>query len=933
MSVIAASDSDSPPPKKRVKKGTSKKSKTKSKRHRDNFTFASYVPERVYKAAQSSGAAMKTITVIDGGSTCSITTSFEDCKDIEPCSEHIMVGGKKGSNRLKCKWKGTRVLKQKDLRGEVQKIEVRNTKIMPGFGVKVLPEHIFLRRGCRIIKDEVGDALSMEVQHRKTKQVLMRAEMHHSGLFFLGNGARSAFGEHAHTSLATPPGYSDYDADYESDDTAANASSDDAESENEYAAANASSEGAESDDDYATANASSEDAESDDDYAAANASSDSTSENDYAVENASSDEAESGCAAGHETTAEGCCCGTASDSEECTESESEESCIEERCHVARRYNSARTNEEILLLWHKKLGHRNTSDIYIVRLLNSWGIPVKHPSKPIYCEACIQGKSTKKPTPYSLPPRERAPRRGYMLHSDTCGPFTMPTRGSGAKYFNIIVDDYSGRIWLRLLNSLSGTEFHKHLQDVLNEIEAEVGSTRVVARFHSDGARYFTDHRIKDLLQQRGGRFTTSPPYTPNKNAVAERTIRTVCEMARTMMIDANAPASLWGEAITYAVYLLNNLPYLAGEAATRMSLWHGKAPPTRPNWRFIPWGTVVWAHIHHENDLRGKAISNAKARKCVFLGVDEQSSSLRLGAMPHLRLVQSAHVVSKEDKYAWASAEHDEPALERTEFLIDNRQCEQGAALDDDELAEEAGGGLAITRERRAWTPSAAALQNLASSKPIAPSYGDKALVTMFAVSNLAFITELEPEPKTWREAMRTKDRDDWVASGKSEFESQASNGTWGNLMAVQELKRSDPGVRIIAAGDVLKAKRDGRKKTRTVLRGYMMEPGIHFNETFAPVVHITTLRVLIALGTKLDWEMKQGDVPTAFQQSDIDTDIWAYPSEAYRHLSSARRCRPYAWSASTARAKWRSRWRRACLGYRKALICGTCICTNSWSS
>ena len=105
----------------------------------------------------------------------------------------------------------------------------------------------------------------------------------------------------------------------------------------------------------------------------------------------------------------------------------------------------------------------------------------------------------------------------------------------------------------------------------------------------------------------------------------------------------------------------------------------------------------------------------------------------------------------------------------------------------------------------------------------------------MFAVSNLAFITELEPEPKTWRDAMRTKDRDDWVASGKSEFESQASNGTWGNLMAVQELKRSDPGVRIIAAGDVLKAKRDGRKKTRTVLRGYMMEPGIHFNETFAP--------------------------------------------------------------------------------------------------
>jgi hypothetical protein len=318
-----------------------------------------------------------------------------------------------------------------------------------------------------------------------------------------------------------------------------------------------------------------------------------------------------------------------------------------------------------------------------------------------------------------------------------------------------------------------------------------------------------------------------------------------------------------------------------------MSLWYSKAPPSKPDWRFIPWGTIVWAHIHKENDLRGKAISNSKARKCVFLGIDTQSSSLRLGALPHLKRVYSAHIVSKEDEYAWADQAYDEPAHERTEFIIDNAQCEQGARLDDDELAEAAGGGLAITRKRRAWTPSAAALENIAAGRPVAPSYGDVALISVHAVPKYAFTTQLETaDPKTWREAMRSNDRDGWIKSGKSEFDSQASNGTWGNMMAVQELKRVSPGVRIIQAGDVLKAKRDGRKKTRTVLRGYMMEPGIHFNETFAPVVHITTLRVLIALGTKLDWEMMQGDVPTAFQQSDIDTEIWAYPSEDYRHFS-----------------------------------------------
>ena len=551
--------------------------------------------------------------------------------------------------------------------------------------------------------------------------------------------------------------------------------------------------------------------------------------------------------------------------------------------MARRYNSARTNDEILLLWHKKMGHRNFEDV--VKQLNSWGIPAKFPSKPIYCEACIQGKSTRKPTPHTLPPRERAPRRGYLLHSDTCGPFAVPTRGSGYKFFNIIVDDYSGRIWLRLMQTLS--EFHDHLVDVMNEIEAEVGSTRVVARIHTDGALYFVDKRVKLVTKPRGAQLTTSPPYTPNKNAVAERTIRTTCEMTRTMMIDADAPASLWGEALKYAIFLLNHLPFQAREAATRMSLWHMKPPPTKPDWRFIPWGTIVWAHVHKESDHRGKVLSNAKAIKCVFLGVDESRQSLRLGALPHLKLVLSSHIVSKEDEYACTGTDHDgQTPHERTQFLLDNEQCELAATLDDEDESEEAGGALAITRGRRAWTPSVAALENLASSKPMAPAYGDCAPIAMMAVSQYAFSTEVEPEPKTWKEAVRSADRDDWIASGKSEYESQAANGTWGNFTALQELKRTTPDVRVIQAGDVLKAKRDGRKKTRTVLRGYMMEPGIHFNETFAPVVNITTLRILIALGTKSDWEMKQGDVPTAFQQSDIDTDIWAFPSEAFRHFS-----------------------------------------------
>ena len=89
-------------------------------------------------------------------------------------------------------------------------------------------------------------------------------------------------------------------------------------------------------------------------------------------------------------------------------------------------------------------------------------------------------------------------------------------------------------------------------------------------------------------------------------------------------------------------------------------------------------------------------------------------------------------------------------------------------------------------------------------------------------------------------------------------------------------VKLKAEGIKVVPAGDVLAVKRDGRKKTRTVMRGYLMEAGVHYNQTFAPVVQLTSLRVLLAIATKLDWEVKQGDCPTAFQQAIIDCEIWA---------------------------------------------------------
>ena len=97
-------DCESPAKKRKKKSSTSSKKKSAKKNdawHVAHYCNTSYVNEKVFKAAKAakkSGGSMRDNTIIDGGSTCSITTDFAYCKNIRPCKEKVTVGGKSGYN-------------------------------------------------------------------------------------------------------------------------------------------------------------------------------------------------------------------------------------------------------------------------------------------------------------------------------------------------------------------------------------------------------------------------------------------------------------------------------------------------------------------------------------------------------------------------------------------------------------------------------------------------------------------------------------------------------------------------------------------------------------------------------------------------------------------------------------------------------------------
>jgi transposase InsO family protein len=534
-------------------------------------------------------------------------------------------------------------------------------------------------------------------------------------------------------------------------------------------------------------------------------------------------------------------------------------------------------------------------------------------KDLQCNNCDLAKMHQQPFPGHFPKVD-----GLLdcVHMDLCGPITPATRG-GNRYFLKIVDGHSKFRFIFPMPSKSDT--YDHFLTFLNRAETFTG--RQLKSVVSDNGGEFVNKRFADLYQKRGITHHTSAPYTPQQNPFAERGNRTTVEKARALLLTSGLDLHWWGEAVTTSVFLENCSPDSSISMKSPFELWTGKPPDLS---RLRPFGCR--AVLLEERKFRNSKFSPSGV-EAILIGFDETHLSYKLWVPASNKIKLSHHVKFHPSEFPmlisppprspikdWcsdlfelagpleSSSTTDEPAGEDTTPHEDQAISDSptGSKRPDSSFLQSQADNITPERQEEdplaipnlpmvpsatkgyAYVPyydvaSKDISSNIDPSNIVEGSRRHRACAVEHPRLHKALVIVGEPaslkDPKTFAQAMRRLDRNEWLMAVEVELNNIKCHEVW--VVAPMKV-----GTRLLDTVWVFKRKynADGellKFKARLCVRGFRQLEGIDYGATFAPTGRLATLRVLLGVAAARDYQVEQMDVRCAFLNGVPDEEIY----------------------------------------------------------
>ncbi|KAJ9564380.1 hypothetical protein OSB04_000346 [Centaurea solstitialis] len=541
------------------------------------------------------------------------------------------------------------------------------------------------------------------------------------------------------------------------------------------------------------------------------------------------------------------------------------------------------------LWHRRMCHMNFKNMnLLVRNNLVRGLLAKEFSSDDHCVACLKGKQHKNSHKSKEVNTISSPLQ--LLHMDLFGPTNVMSIDKKS-YCLVIVDDYSRFTWVYFLRTKDETS--GLIKPFVTRVENKTNLMVKVIR--SDNGTEFKNADLNSFCEEKGIERQYSAPRTPQQNGVAERRNRTLIEAARTMLADSKLPITFWAEAVNTACYVQNRVLIVKAKGKTPYELFEKK----KPYIGFLqPFGcpcTILDTKTH-----LGKFES--KSNDGFFVGYSSQSKALdytvNTGSgteqaqetsptfvMFPMPLVDSNDASTTDeshgdDKTESESAEKNDDQSVEESSPSQNQEgipaLEEGPQWDQEPEVNDSNLGVDLTEEP---------LHLTRTQKNHPPTLSKSLTIPHLS---MIFVFRSQTEPKKAHDAMKDPS---WIEAMQEELLQFVLQHVWDLV----DLPR---GHRVIGTKWIFRNKTDERgivikNKARLVAQGYTQEEGIDYDDVFAPVVRIETIRLFLAFASYKGFKVYQMDVKSAFLYDTIDEEVYVsqppgfedpkYPDKVYK--------------------------------------------------